>query len=390
MRLQLKLLFAACVCLAACSGAQKGYRITGSIEGAGDGRAVLSVYSDREVVLADTVEMKGGRFEFKGETPQARNAAISVEPEGGQPASLGFILENAKISVSADWADITEDYGYRRFGDATVAGGPNQELSRKIAAVYDDMKNRPEHSEYARRSAEAMTLREEGRMDEYYKVSDEIAPLSSRYNEDVRKEQLRLIRENPDVEYGASYLNMLSRDMTLDQLEGAFNSLTEKVRRSEMAADVRGEIDALKKVQPGQPAPDFTLAQPDGTKLTLSDLRGKVVIVDFWASWCQPCRASFPAMMEFYGKYKDKGLEILGVSNDSSHDSWKKAIADDGITWMQVVDEFPIKNHPAKVATLYAIPYLPTLVLIDREGTIVAHNIEKHDLESRVNELLNK
>ena len=135
--------------------------------------------------------------------------------------------------------------------------------------------------------------------------------------------------------------------------------------------DVREELAARKRVQPGMPAPDFTLQTPDGGTLSLSDLRGKYVILDFWASWCAPCRAAFPAMKEIYAQYKDKGLEILGISNDSRREDWLRALEQDQLPWKQVIDEFPEEYAPALAATQYAVPYLPTLILIDPDGKIV-------------------
>ncbi len=211
---------------------------------------------------------------------------------------------------------------------------------------------------------------------------------SGAYREAVRVEQLRIVVANPDLPVSAYYLDIMSNDMSLAELEGAFNALDENVRNSAMAAELRGEIEAKRAMQPGQPAPDFTLAQADGTPLTLSDLRGKIVIIDFWASWCGPCRAGNPAMKKFYEKYHGKGVEILGISNDTDHDAWRKAIEEDGLPWLNVVDEFPVQMRPARVISMYAAPYLPTLILIDREGKIVAHNIEKEDLEEAVGKLL--
>ena len=162
----------------------------------------------------------------------------------------------------------------------------------------------------------------------------------------------------------------------------------EPVRNSEVAANVRDMIQMHKNALPGKLAPDFTLMQPDGTPLTLSGLRGKIVIIDFWASWCKPCRASNPVMKEFYAEYCDRGVEILGVSNDTDHDKWMAAVEEDGLPWLNVVDDFPVKNRPARVISLYAAPGLPTLVLIDREGRIVSANLLKEDMEAKIKELL--
>ena len=173
-------------------------------------------------------------------------------------------------------------------------------------------------------------------------------------------------------------------------MEQVFKALSPKVQNSSFAKDVREEIAARIRVQPGMPAPDFTLETPDGTKLSLSDLRGKYVILDFWASWCRPCRASFPEMKKLYAEYHKKGVEILGVTNDSRKNDWLKALEEDQLPWLQVIDEFPIPHTPAKVATLYAIPYLPTLMLIAPDGKIVGKAKDKHELKTWLDERLAK
>ena len=112
------------------------------------------------------------------------------------------------------------------------------------------------------------------------------------------------------------------------------------------------------------------------------------MILDFWASWCSTCRASFPEMKKLYAEYHKKGVEILGITNDSRKADWLKALEEDNLPWLQVIDEYPIRNTPAKVATLYAIPYLPTLMLIDPDGKIVGKAKDKHELKTWLDERL--
>ena len=112
----------------------------------------------------------------------------------------------------------------------------------------------------------------------------------------------------------------------------------------------------------------------------------KTVFCDFWASWCGPCRASIPHLKEIYAKYKDKGFEIVGVTNDTDHDSWKKAIEEDQSPWIHVADVFPEKYRGAEVIARYAAHYLPTLYLIDKEGKMIG-KIEHTDLDTKLKEL---
>jgi thiol-disulfide isomerase/thioredoxin len=119
---------------------------------------------------------------------------------------------------------------------------------------------------------------------------------------------------------------------------------------------------------------------------TLSSLRGKYVLIDFWASWCGPCRASVPHLREIYAKYKDKGFEIVGITNDVDHDDWKRAIEDDQSIWIHVADVFPEEKKKAEVISKYAAHNLPSLYLIDKDGKMVG-KIEHAQLDAKLEEI---
>lgn len=154
------------------------------------------------------------------------------------------------------------------------------------------------------------------------------------------------------------------------------NAFTDKIT-------ARREVLALTAV--GQPAPDFTLPQVDGTPLALSSLKGKLVLVDFWASWCGPCRAENPNVVALYNAYKEKGLEVLGVSLDNNRDTWTQAIEADGLAWLHVSDLAGFKNA---VAVQYGIVSIPSTVLVDANGVIVAKGLRGEALAAKVAEIL--
>ncbi|MFR7822797.1 MAG: redoxin domain-containing protein [Odoribacter splanchnicus] len=354
--------------MAACTAPSDGYLLTGHIEGAGNGKAVLIRNTETEMpVNGDTVEMQAGKFIFTGKFATPGRVSLQVCPENEQPANLGFFAENAQIRVNGNWKDVKEQYGYRFIENVKIDGSRNNEVYEEITAVYQQLLKAPEHKIYAQLQDKLAELRQSD-ADAYYKLQNETEKLAEEFNRAVRQRQLELIRENKSVESVASCLRFLWNDMTLDELRQIYQVLDTNVQHSPLAAELREELAIREKVKPGMPAPDFSLETPDGSCLALSDLKGKYVVLDFWASWCKPCRASFPEMKKIYERYKDKGLEILGVTNDSRKQDWLKALEQDQLPWKQVIDEYPIKNEPAKIATLYAIPYLPTLILIGPDG----------------------
>ncbi|HHM20572.1 MAG TPA: TlpA family protein disulfide reductase [Bacteroidetes bacterium] len=135
---------------------------------------------------------------------------------------------------------------------------------------------------------------------------------------------------------------------------------------------------------PGSLAPDFTMNTPDGQPLKLSDLRGKILLLDFWASWCGPCRRENPNVVAAYKKYHDKGFDVLGVSLDRDKNRWLQAIERDGLIWNHVSDLKGWKNEAAK---LYGVSSIPATVLLDREGKIIARNLRGPQLEAKLKEI---
>ncbi|GAA4329050.1 TlpA disulfide reductase family protein [Mucilaginibacter gynuensis] len=138
----------------------------------------------------------------------------------------------------------------------------------------------------------------------------------------------------------------------------------------------------------GTPAPNFALLQRDNTKFSLSETKGTFVMIDFWASWCVPCRAAIPNWKSVYAKYHDKGLNIVGVSDDQNQNSWKNALDKELMPWTQVVDE-RTPSKPGNVSTLYGVNYLPHYVLIDKEGKILLSTGDEGTMMNKIAEIFN-
>ncbi len=147
------------------------------------------------------------------------------------------------------------------------------------------------------------------------------------------------------------------------------------------------ELEATQHLQVGKPAPEISLATPEGSKLALSSLKGKVVLIDFWASWCGPCRQENPNVLKMYNQHKGKGFEIYGVSLDRKREDWLAAIAQDQLSWKHVSD---LQFWQSEAAQTYHVRAIPATYLIGRDGTIIAKNLRGPALEAKLAEVMEK
>ena len=149
----------------------------------------------------------------------------------------------------------------------------------------------------------------------------------------------------------------------------------------EEAEQLKKKIKSKAAMMIGAEAPDFTMNTPEGTPVSLSSFKGKVTLVDFWASWCGPCRRENPHVVKLYEKYKEHGFEILGVSLDNNVERWQNAIAQDGLTWTHISD---LKKWSNEAARLYGVRSIPHTILLDKQGRIISQKLRSHQLEQEL------
>lgn len=371
-----KLLFicTAAIMAAACNDGEK-YTVKGTITGDSEQLVNGTVYivnRDRENPIRDTAHIVDGKFQFNGSVETPEPYFFTIE---GIPGFVPFFLENAEVVITGVDTLLSQ---------ATVTGGPTQTMINR----YDDAARKLE-KEYGA-AALISTIRSPLATEA---ERDSARAAYNRYQEAVEQVKADLIAEAPVSDF-ALYFIIQGREyyyMDLDTL----NYIVETYRALpafqgnkflNMIDEFRAKEQSLAI---GAKAPDFTLNDTKGNPVTFSDIypKGKVTMVDFWASWCSPCRAFNPKLVEIYKKYHKLGFEIIGVSLDRDHDAWVEGIKEDKLAWTQVSD---LKFWQSEVGQLYNVKYIPQNVFVDSEGNIIGRKVAEDEIEALLDEYLKK
>ncbi len=342
----------------------EGFAINGTINGFDSGYVYLHRMGDGRTENVDSMRTQDGKFNFKGKVDFPEMYAISF----GDKRHIAMIfLENSNIELVAQ---------YDSLDDIKVKGSKSHDEWSQYEdelSPFDD-KIRDLYKQYG----EAQKNNDKALMDQ----------LDSTY-EPLMAERSKFV-ENYIVSHNKSaiapyILKSIYYTMELNELDSIFGLLDSSLEKSKYTQTLKKKIEILKSVAIGKVAPDFTLPDTSGTEVSLKSFRGKYLLVDFWASWCGPCRRENPNNVKLYKKYKNKGFEILGVSLDKKRDNWIKAIKDDGLTWPQVSD---LKYWQSEAGKLYGVSSIPYTVLLDKEGVIIAKGLRGEKLDEKVAELI--
>lgn len=360
-------------------GEKNEFILNGTIKGVTKDKIVLGTFdkSSMTEIGIDTVEVNHGRFSFKRKSLKTSYYSLKLI---NADVMMGVILENGEITLSADINDAERNY----IRNVKLEGAINQGLVDQFHNMKEAMLKQ---DKYASCKAIAEQLKKATSHDEFEELNEKLNKLAPDLEKEVNKAKMELLRNNIDKYFVPQVFPFIKQIASIEEIKELYALLPEETKNDESVLRVKKDIEAKERIQVGKEAPDFTLKTPQGTALSLSSLKGKVVLIDFWASWCKPCRASFPHMKELYKKYHAKGFEILGVTNDTNHKAWTKAIENDEIPWLNVADEFPVNPAPARVISEYGMDYLPSTVLIDKDGIIIAKLLHGHELDDKLKEI---
>ncbi len=342
---------------------EDGYTVQGQLQNATAGDKVyLFELGDQQFIARDTAEVnKDGSFTFTGTVKEPTMYRVTLDQRNG----LMLVLDNEKIKVAGDAKDLN--------GTAKVEGSEESALFLQLNKLVNE--SRLKQQDLEDRYNKAMAS---GNQDSVVMIQEEYGALQKQVKDFLAQHPNSVV-----TAFGTATLIDPTSDFAF--ADSIATLLNKNIPNSRYTIQLNERLKPFRNTAIGQVAPDITLPTPDGGTKSLSSLRGKYVLVDFWASWCGPCRKENPNVVKMYNKYKDKGFEIFGVSLDQSKDKWLKAIADDNLSWSHVSD---LQGWQSSAAQLYNVNAIPQSVLIDPQGKIIAKGLRGEDLEQKLAVLL--
>ncbi len=371
---------AAATLLASCtSQAPKNeYILEGTIRDANNQYIYMAYAMDDMTVKTDSALITNDAFRFEGTLEKPfRNATLYMGNANDYMNTMrcGIILEPVTMSISIEKENFSKPVIKGSFTQAQA-----DSVQNALYAIQAEMAE-------LEKAYQAETDK-----DKAYAIREQMTP----YHERMKKIYLTFVQTHPDSYVAPEYMRGLMGEMKYEEIKAIYDNFTDKVKQYGDVKEIEEELAALERTMPGAPAPDFATLNVHGDSIRFSEVvKGKYVLLDFWASWCVPCRKSFPHVKALYDKYHDKGLEVFCVAdNDNSEDQWHEAIKKDGVEkfhhvlrGMRIIDEKTFRfDKTNDISDKYAIHFLPTKYLIDKDFKIIG-KFNDEELDAKLKEL---
>ncbi|WP_299335846.1 TlpA disulfide reductase family protein [uncultured Psychroserpens sp.] len=348
-------------CLFSCTSEKKpvGYTINGTAKGISDSTYIKLNVNNKAI---DSALIINETFSFNGQVEVPKKVYLIIEDTRDVKA---FWLENTNIDFSGETGV---------FRDAEVRGSDIQDL-------YGELNKRIDPFTKAQDSMNAILFNDSLSLD-YRKTVFKMYE-DNRANE--AKAYQEFIKEFPNSVVSADIFNIYKTTWGKDIAEELYAKLSDSLKENEDVLSIKRYIDLSRNLKVGDKFVDFSQTTPEGKTIKASEVKSKLTLIEFWASWCGPCRATNPSLVKTYDEFKPKGFEILGVSLDQYKDDWIKAIKEDELTWTNVSDLLGDENE---AALIYNVSGIPDNILIDDQGIIIARDLRGGQLREKLIEFL--
>ncbi len=368
-------LLAIIILITSCKKEENGYSVIGDAAGFEDGTEVYinAISQSNRPVVIDTAVIKQEKFEIKLPPPESND--FNYLTFKNVRGNVLYLAENNPIKIT-----LYKD----SLRSSIIEGGPENKLFFdyvKIIRSYADQK---------------IKLNTQYQIASKLKETEKIAKIAIEQQELTEKEKeyrMSIAEKNVNSLVGLIALGdlMNMKILTPKDAKEKYDILSDELKTSRIGKDLNARINnaiavaSRKRIDVGSEAEDFSGPTPDGKTISLKESMGKVTIIDFWASWCKPCRMENPNVVRVYNKYHNKGLNIIGVSLDKKQEAWVKAIADDELNWNHVSN---LQFWQDPIARLYGVRSIPATFILDEKGNVIAKNLRGPALEKKISELL--
>lgn len=351
--------------------AQQQFSIKGSLGKLSYPATVYLQYGKGETRVLDSVVLTNGNFQFKGDVPFPVKASLTLKQNDGNTD----MFNTDEQSLFLDKGIITVK-GQGKIKTAFIRGGKAQadylRLKSQLKPLQDKM-------------TPLSSLMRQYFKENNMKGRDSLFPYLAAIRKDITDTESEFIKNNPGSYVSLSMLRDRSVMINLASFEPLYNNLSPALKQTADGKRMAEKLAIAKRLQPGQPFINFTLNDTEDKPQTLEAHKGKYILLDFWASWCGPCRAENPHVLKAYQQFKNKNFDVVAVSLDVKKDAWVKAIKEDNMPWTQLSD---LKGFKSPVVLEYGIEAIPQNFLLDPQGRIIAQNLRGEELAKKLAEIL--